>query len=225
VDPSAGTVAGASEQQPSTTPPTTTTPAPTTTTPGAPKTEDTVEYWKNKAADEERRRKGLDRQVTQLRGRRSQQTATESALTDDERTVLDKSPEYQKLLLAQAERELQDSAADILEQYPNIPEHIANQIKKNPRGFIKSTTDTVEDATLDIEEYVADLASQFPEGGAATLPKQVKVGSPNATSTSAGEFDWSSLKTPEDVDAAIAQNLITEAQYEAHIKDISHPKK
>lgn len=197
----AGSGAGASEQQPQTPP----------ANPGNPSEPD----YKSLYEESEKRRKGLDKRLSQLR-RGSQQDGIDPNLPEDQRTQA----ELDSLRLYKAENQLKLEATEILDRYPKIPKGLRNAIIKNPRGFINSTTQTVEDAILDLEEYIANANEEVEVGETPTVPndpKQVRIASQNATVNAPGKPDLDHM-SPEEVDAAIEAGIITEKDLEAHVK-------
>lgn len=88
-------------------------------------------------------------------------------------------PFVQDLLLKQAEGELKDGVKEILTQYPQIPKSVANAIIRNPRGYVKTGTTDVQNALLDIADYLEEIAPEF-ESNSAPRPKTVPIAGNNA---------------------------------------------
>lgn len=168
----------------------------------------------------ERRRQGLDRRISQLRQSMQQlQNSQEGGESD---------AELNRLRLFEAEVKLKSEAQSIIDQYGDrIPKGIAAQITKNPRGFIKPTTETLEEAIFDLEDYISELADNVSVNDAnnqSGKQPSMKVASLNATVSPSSDVDMSSLDTPEKVEAAIKDGKITEMEYENHIRSLAQER-
>lgn len=72
-------------------------------------------------------------------------------------------PYVQDLMLKQAKTELREYAKDVLDQYENIPAPVKKAILANVRGFVKESTQDVETAKLDIQEYIEQILEEVGE--------------------------------------------------------------
>lgn len=127
----------------------------------------------NKALSIEREaRKKAQRSTADFRGSRN----LEGYDAQDLEQVM-QHPFVQDLLLKQAENELRVGAQDILEQYPQVPKSIASAIIKNPRGYVQPGTTDVQNALLDIQDYLEGIAGEFetPADGQNPQPKTVPI--------------------------------------------------
>ena len=88
-------------------------------------------------------------------------------------------PYVQDLELKQAETELRQGAEEILERFPNIPAPIRKAILKNPRGYVNRTTTDVQNALLDIEDYISEVSEELGADSEAPQPKQFPVAGMN----------------------------------------------
>ena len=177
--------------------------------------------YKSLYETEKQRRAGLDKKLSQLR-KGSQQGGIDPNLPEDQR----KDAELEQLRLEKAENQLKDEAKEIVERYPELPKGVKNAILKNPRGFLNSTTQTIEDAVLDLEEYVANVVEEIENGETPTLtpaqtdPKKISVATQNATVSSTGKVDISTLNTVEKQEQAIAQGLVTQQEIEDYVRNL-----
>jgi len=94
-------------------------------------------------------------------------------------------PMTQDLLLKAAEVELKEGVRELLNDYPDVPESIKKAITKNPRGFVNTGTMFVDDALLDIEDYLAELSQGA--GGDNTAPNAQPKEFPVAGTNAGGE--------------------------------------
>lgn len=152
----------------------------TTTTPGSaeeiflgkPKS-----YWEKVDTENQRLRSGqstLERKLA--RYERQPQGSSEDLSRNfggDENALAAwaSNPLTQDLLLKAAEAELKEGVSTLLKQYEDVPTSIKNAILKNPRGFVNPGTVFVDDALLDIEDY---LAEQSQGNSGTTTPEQPK---------------------------------------------------
>jgi hypothetical protein len=81
-----------------------------------------------------------------------------------------KNPMSQELLLKAAETELKEGLDEVLTDYPNLSPDLVKAIRSNPRGFVKPGTVYVDDALIDIEEYISTVS----QGEAPTAPPKPK---------------------------------------------------
>lgn len=180
--------------------------APASQTPNTPAANE-IDY---KAENEKlmKRLSGQDRLINQLRSRRSKASDEMSDTGDDEETELN------KLRASNAEFTLKEKVKDILESYPSVPKNVADAIKKNPRGWLRSSTATVDDALLDLEEVIADISDQNSQGDnpgqtVSGNPQQTAVAPVNATVSSNGKkMDVESM-TPDQINAALDAGKLT----------------
>lgn len=130
--------------------------------------------------EERMRRQELQRKLAEIEARSKQFQPQEGDLTFEQVYA---HPFVQDLLVKGAERDLKDFTREMLDQYPQIPEGVKKAILKNPRGFVQSTTTDVENAKLDIQEYVEGLldGTVAPPVGKAV---QVAPTNPPVTQTS-----------------------------------------
>lgn len=84
-----------------------------------------------------------------------------------------------------AESQLKDKARDLLKDYPELPKHIKQAILRNPLGFCKSGTKTVNAGVLDIQDYVEEIVEGLEDvSGSQPTPKTVQVAGSNTPATS-----------------------------------------
>lgn len=127
-------------------------------------------------------------------------------------------PYVQDLMLKQAKTELREYAKDVLDQYENIPAPVKKAILANVRGFVKESTQDVETAKLDIQEYIEQILEEVGE----TEPQkkaEFPVASTNATpvskSSTPAEVQKIMAKPPEEwtpEDMAALENYKTIAK-------------
>lgn len=115
-------------------------------------------------------RKQLQRKIAELEGA----SKVQGYEGQDLDTIL-QHPFVQDLLLKQAEGELRDGAKEILAQYPQLPKPIVNAILKNPRGYVSPKTQDVQNALLDIADYVESIYSEYEPQAPPQQFKDVKV--------------------------------------------------
>ena len=108
-------------------------------------------------------------------------------------------PEVQKLLLRNAEFELKEGVKDILNQY-NLPKEVKAAIQRNPRGFVSPETTDVQNALLDIQDYVESLMGELESGSLPAQPKDVPIAGNNPVATGTNEAGVQELlnKPPEE---------------------------
>lgn len=152
----------------------------TTTTPGSaeeiflgkPKS-----YWEKVDTENQRLRSGqstLERKLARYE-RQPQGNADDLSRNfgGDEGALAEwaSNPLTQDLLLKAAEAELKEGVTALLNSYAEVPKPIKDAILRNPRGFVNPGTIFVDDALLDIEDY---LAEQSQGNSGATTPEQPK---------------------------------------------------
>lgn len=86
-------------------------------------------------------------------------------------------PMVQELLIKTANFELKEGVKDIFEEYPNLPKEVKDAILKNPRGFVQESTQDVQNALLDIRDYVESISQAYQ---APVVPAQVPKNIPIA---------------------------------------------
>lgn len=176
------------------------------------------ESLKTQLEQEKLRRAGLDKKLSQMR-KGSQQGGIDPNLPEDQR----EKAELENLRIYKAENQLKSEAKEILDRYPDFPKRLRNAIINNPRGFINTSTQTVEDAVLDLEEYIANEWDEHEKESSSAAPdndpKKVKVASQNATVNAPGKPDLDHM-TPDEVDAAIAAGTLTEKDLENHVREL-----
>lgn len=119
----------------------------------------------NRALREERRRSA----------QRGSRTSQGYDLNELDENVLNH-PFTQDLLLKTAEFEIKEGVKDILDQYPNLPKYVQKAIIKNPRGFVQPTTTDVQNALLDIQDYIEDIYPEFAQTQTTSpSPKNVPI--------------------------------------------------
>lgn len=123
----------------------------------------------NKALSIEREaRRKLQRQIAEMRGNPAGQAQGDEDVYSH--------PAYQEMALKNAAYELREGAKDILEGYPQIPQAVKNAILKNPRGYVNEGTSDVQNALLDIQDYVDSIAEEFGgTDGTTSQPKTVPI--------------------------------------------------
>lgn len=137
--------------------------------PGA--TGNNVEANLNRALRQEReQRRALQRQIAEMRGQQQQ-----PAQNPEELGELLNHPVVQSLLERQATYELKEGVGDLLSEFPNTPKYIADQIRRNPRGFVKPTTTDVQNALLDIRDYLEELSEGESNAESGPQPKAVPI--------------------------------------------------
>lgn len=82
-------------------------------------------------------------------------------------------PMVQELILKDAKRELTDYARDAVDQYPALNPQVKKAILKNARGFVNETTTDIEQAKVDLLEYIEEIAAEV-EGQQPQTPAQAK---------------------------------------------------
>lgn len=134
------------------------------------------------------------RELAGMRGR--QATA---GLDPDDLEAIKNHPYVQQLEQQSAVAQLRQGAEEILSRYPQLPQHLARAILRNPRALIGPETASVPEALVDIDEYVQEIVDELGADTAAT-PKQVQVAGTNSPAgiqqgTSPAELD-AILKKP-----------------------------
>lgn len=76
-----------------------------------------------------------------------------------------------ELSLANRELAIKDKVRDLFdsEEYKNIPAAIRKAITRNPLGFVSRTSESLEDAVADIQDYLDDEIDH-PSGGQPAAP-------------------------------------------------------
>lgn len=139
----------------------------------------TVPY---QALDKERTlRKEAQRKLAELQAQAQPQYQNPAEQQGDDWEKVITHPFVQNLMMQQAKRELTDYARELLDQYPQIPDPVKKAILKNPRGYVQETTTDVENAKLDLAEYVETLVES--EVAPAAPAKAFPVAATNATGT------------------------------------------
>ncbi len=136
--------------------------------------ERTVPY--SALAEERKKRQDLAREIAELRG---QQRLAEIDPNDAD---VYQHPVVQDLLLKQAKQELSDFARGILDTKSNIPSVIKKSILKNVRGFVNESTQDIETAKLDIQEFIESVEQEIV-AEQAPKPKDNFVVAPSNAST------------------------------------------
>lgn len=117
-------------------------------------------------------------------------------------------PMSQELLLKAAETEMKEGLEEVLADYPNISPELAKAIRANPRGFVKPGTVYVDDALIDIEEYISGV-SQGEAPTAPSKPKDFTVVGNNGGVSASGDPKVNEIlnlfKTKEGIDKAFAK--------------------
>ena len=167
----------------------------------------------------ERRLAGQDRLIRSLKNRGSQTPANPAS--DDPNA------EMEELRLFKAESMLKDAAKDLLEQYPDFPKNVAKAILKNPRGFVQTTTTSVDDAVIDLEEYIAGVWEEhLASGGGSSSPAapQPTVAAPNAGVSSVVNGIDLDTASAEEIDAAVNAGTLTEQDLENYVRNKGHER-
>jgi hypothetical protein len=98
-------------------------------------------------------------------------------------------PLTQDLLLKAAEAELKEGVNALLSSYTDIPEPIKQAILRNPRGFVNPGTVFVDDALLDIEDYLAEQSQGGTPVTTGEPPKEFPVAGTNAGGEAGGDSE------------------------------------
>lgn len=72
-------------------------------------------------------------------------------------------PMFQELALKVAKQELTDYAREVMDQYPSLNPVVKKAVLKNVRGFVNETTSDIEEAKLDIVDYIESIAEEAAE--------------------------------------------------------------
>ena len=91
-------------------------------------------------------------------------------------------PFVQEILIKQAKQELTDYARTTLESYPNLHPAVKKAILSNARGFVNETTTSVDQAKLDLQDFIDGLAEEADTATTPT-PKAIKVATTNVSKT------------------------------------------
>lgn len=149
--------------------------APTQPTQAQP--ERTVPY--SAMREERMRRQELQRKLAEYEAQMNTMPQGEGDLSAEQIMA---HPMFQQMMIEKAERDLKDYARELLDQHPSIPDGVRKAILRNPRGFVQVTTTDVENAKLDIQEYIEGM-----EDGTITPPVgkgfPVAPTNPSATQT------------------------------------------
>jgi len=117
-------------------------------------------------------------------------------------------PMSQELLLKAAETEMKEGLEDVLADYPNISPELVKAIRANPRGFVKPGTVYVDDALLDIEDYISNI-SQGEAPKAPQKPKEFAIVGNNGGVSASGDPKVNQLlelfKTKAGINTAFAR--------------------
>lgn len=97
-------------------------------------------------------------------------------------------PAVQDLLVKNAEYQMKEGLDEILSQYPQLPKAVVNAIKRNPRGYVRPETNDVQNALLDIQDYVEEIYPEF-QNAATPTPKTVPVIGNNGSPGSSRNID------------------------------------
>lgn len=148
----------------------------------APTVNPELENLKKALKQEREQIKALRREQASAQGRK----ALEDLPQDNLEQVMGH-PFVQDLQLKVAEFELKEGVKEILEQYPNLPKSVQNAILKNPRGFVSPATTDVQNALLDIQDYLEGTYSEYAPANAPLAPKNVPVAATNQVVSATGE--------------------------------------
>ncbi len=127
-----------------------------------------------------------------LRRGRTRSASVPSAPTDDKDVYI------RQLETKVAMSELKSGAKEILKNYPDIPESQKRAILRNPRGYIKGTTQDVQTGLLDIEDYIESELELISEQNPSPTPikKDVQVAGSNTPDAKTGA-------TPAEIQAIL----------------------
>lgn len=166
--------------------------------PNAPETVAKEEYNRTAAA-----LRKAQRELARYKGKKyldqtpsggSKPSGTGNGEGDDEVAQLRKRNE--ELEFNNAVSELRTQTEELLSDYPNLPESLRKAILRNPRGFVNFSSTTVDDAILDIQDYLDEVTA----GGNQTPDKkQVQVAGTNTPSQTQGDT------SPAQVQAILAK--------------------
>lgn len=159
-------------------------------------------------AAERKRRQELQRKNAEYEAARQYQTK-QTGEGDDWNKILSH-PYVQNMMLQQAKRDLSDFAKTVLDQYPQIPDPVRKAILKNPRGYVQETTQDIENAKLDLQEYVEALVDEL--GITEPAPPQKQAFQVAATNPSEVE----SKVTPKEVIKILEKPIDTWTDDEAN---------
>lgn len=87
-------------------------------------------------------------------------------------------PIVQEMMIKQAKQELTDYARETLDQYPTLNPAVKKAILANVRGFVKETTQDVESAKLDLQEYIEGIIEEA-DAQQPQAPKSFQVANTN----------------------------------------------
>lgn len=127
-------------------------------------------------------------------------------------------PYVQDLMLRQAKTELREHAKDVLDQYESIPSTVKKAILANVRGFVKESTNDIETAKIDIQEYIESILEEFDEAkpkDKLEFPVAATNAPPVTKSSAPAEIQKILEKAPEEwtpEDMAAMENFKTIAK-------------
>ena len=132
-------------------------------------------HWEKLEQENERLRSGqstISKRLARYEKLRNVGEGEQSNIPNDpaELNSWAQNPLSQELLLKAAETEMKEGLEEVLADYPNISPVLAKAIRANPRGFVKPGTVYVDDALIDIEEFI----SKSSEGEAPIAPPKPK---------------------------------------------------
>lgn len=130
--------------------------------------------------EERMKRQELQRQLAELKARGTMQREYGQYSEDESFENVMAHPFVQNLLIQQAKRELVDYARDTLDKYPQLPDQVRKAILKNPRGFVQEATSDIENAKLDLSEYIEELVAGMASQPTLQQAKAFAVAATNA---------------------------------------------
>jgi hypothetical protein len=109
--------------------------------------------------EERQKRQEYQRKIAEYEAQKQYQNQPQG--DDDDFNKILSHPWVQNLMLQQAKRDLTDHAKVLLDQYPQIPEPIRKAIILNPRGYVNESTKDIDNAKLDLQEYIEKLVEDL----------------------------------------------------------------
>lgn len=126
--------------------------------------------------EERKKRQELQRKIAEIEG---SQKLNQYDPNDLESVLAH--PMVQELMVKQAKQELTDYARETLENYPTLNPAVKKAILANVRGFVKETTQDVESAKLDLQEYIDSIVEEAD--AQPPTPKSFPVATTNVSKT------------------------------------------
>lgn len=90
-------------------------------------------------------------------------------------------PVVQELMLKQAKQELTDFAREVTEQYPNMHPQVKKAILSNARGFVNESTTDIEQAKIDLVDYIESIVEEAADTQTTPDRKTIQVAKTNVS--------------------------------------------